>query len=291
MNKVVAILKLTRIEHSFMLVIAVIAAELIVSGIPSLQIFALSLVAPFLISMASFGINDYFDVEADRANRRFDRPLVNKSLYRSEALLVVITTFLGGLVASALINVYAFVIALVFSALAFLYSYRLKDTPMLGNAYIALTMVIPFIFGDFVVSGSLNVDIVLISFIVFLSGFAREVHGMIRDYEGDLKARKSRNLVFYIGKKSAASIALIMYVEAIAISVLLFFYFAPFAGNAYYLIIIAIADIMLAYVAFGYVMKKRDNRRFLMATRNISLIAMTIALVAYLVSPVMFVGI
>ncbi len=286
MNKLVAVLKLTRIEHSIMLVVAVIAAELIVLGIPSLPIFLLSLITPFFISMASFAINDYFDLETDRANNRVDRPLVNRSLYRSEALLVAISTFLIGMAASALINVYAFAIALVFSVLAFLYSYRLKDTPILGNAYIALTMVIPFVFGDYVVSGTLSIKIVLISFIIFLSGFAREMHGMVRDYSGDSKVRRTKNLVYHMGKKVTASVALIMYFEAIAISLFLFFYIAPFAGNLYYLAPIAVADVVLAYVAIGYV--TRSSRSFFMASRNLSLLAMFIALVAYLISPVLF---
>ncbi|HUB92789.1 MAG TPA: UbiA family prenyltransferase, partial [Candidatus Saccharimonadales bacterium] len=65
-----AVLKLTRIEHSIMLVIAVLAAELIAKGLPSLPILVLSLIAPVFISMAAFAINDYFDLKVDKINKK-----------------------------------------------------------------------------------------------------------------------------------------------------------------------------------------------------------------------------
>ncbi|MEM3228556.1 MAG: hypothetical protein QW549_03130, partial [Candidatus Micrarchaeaceae archaeon] len=71
MNKIGAILRLTRIEHSVMLIIAVVAAELIASrSLPDYFVLALSLITPIFISMASFAINDYFDIETDRLNKK-----------------------------------------------------------------------------------------------------------------------------------------------------------------------------------------------------------------------------
>ena len=71
-----AVLKLTRIEHSVMLAIAVVAAELISGVLPSPGIFVLALIPPIFVSMGAFAVNDYFDIKVDRFNKRYDRPLV-----------------------------------------------------------------------------------------------------------------------------------------------------------------------------------------------------------------------
>ena len=287
MNKVTAILRLTRVEHSFMLVIAVLAAELITKGLPTLPILALSLITPIFVSMGSFAINDYFDVEADRANKRLDMPIVSGAVSKNGAVYTFCLCMLIGIGASLFINAYAFVIALVFGALAFIYSYRLKGTLLLGNAYIALSMVIPFMFGDFVVSGMVPANIVLICFVIFLSGLAREIHGMIRDYRGDVRARKVKNLIHHIGARRSAYIAALLYVEAIAISVFMFFFMPPFWHNLVYMVPILVVDAMLLYVSLGYVLY--SSRKFFNASRNLSLGAMALALVVYLATPLIYV--
>jgi geranylgeranylglycerol-phosphate geranylgeranyltransferase len=297
-GKFAALMKLTRIEHSIMLVIAVIAAELETAGLLGIQILWMSeqykilfsLITPIFLSMASFAINDYFDVETDRANKRFDRPLVSGALGRQTALNVALSTFILGVAVSYFINLSAFVLAIIFGVLAFLYSYRLKDTLLVGNVYIALSMVIAFIYGDFVVSGNFNLvpSIVIISMIIFLSGLAREIHGMIRDFRGDARVRQMKGLVHYIGIRKSALISLVLYGEAVAISIFVFFFYAPFLYNIFYIIPILVTDLALMYIALGYMVhldgSKSDTRFFDMA-RNISLGAMALALLAFLIAP------
>lgn len=289
MNRITALLKLTRAEHSVMLVVAVIAAEAVVKSIPVLPILLLSLVTPIFISAASFAINDYYDINSDRLNKRFDRPIVSGAISARSALYVALISFAIGVFASFFINYAAFLIALIFGALAFLYSYKLKDTLLLGNAYIAFSMAIPFIYGNYVVSGLLSPNIVIISLVIFFGGLAREIHGMIRDYSGDMKARRTRNLVFYTGKRPAAWIALFLYLAAIALSLFMFFYLEPFAHNLVYLIPIIAVDAALLYVALGYLVRK-PSASFIRASRNISLGAMALALLAYLASALVYVA-
>ncbi len=289
MNRIAALLKLTRIEHSIMLVIAVIAAEAIVRPMPTLPILLLSLITPIFISAASFAINDYYDVGSDRLNKRSDRPIVSGAISRRTALYVSLISFLIGILASVLINYTAFLIALIFGILAFLYSYRMKDMLLLGNAYIAFSMAIPFIYGNYVVSGFLNPNIVIISLVIFFGGLAREIHGMVRDYSGDMKARKSRNLVFYTGKRFAVWIAFVLYMVAIVLSLFMFVYLKPFAYNLVYLIPILAVDIMLLYVALGYLVRK-PSLSFIRASRNLSLGAMSLALLVYLASAFVYVA-
>ncbi|MEM3289947.1 MAG: UbiA family prenyltransferase [Candidatus Micrarchaeaceae archaeon] len=281
MNKVSAILRLTRIEHSIMLIVAVVAAELIAAhALPSYWILALSLITPIFISMASFAVNDYFDIETDRLNKK-NRPLVIGALKPKEAMYVAITSLLVGIVASAFINWYCFAIALVFGALAMLYSYRLKEVLLIGNAYVAFAMAVPFIFGNYVMTTALNSADIWLFAMIFLSGMAREIHGTIRDYEGDIKVRKATNLPKIIGIRGAAIVAFAFYALAIAISVWIFFYFEPFKHNLAYLLPILLTDTLLAYVGLGHIFIA--GKRFYDKSRDISLFAMGWALLVIFV--------
>ncbi len=280
MGKVSAVIRLTRAEHSLMLVLAVLAAELIAGGFPSPLILAASLITPIFISMSAFAINDYFDIEVDRINHKLKAPLVSGELTSQEALYVTIACVVIGVGASLLINVNCFVIALVFATLAMLYSYRLKEIPLVGSAYIAFSMAIPFIYGSYVVTNSIALPLMLVSLMIFLSGVAREIHGTIRDLAGDTKVRKVRSLPSLLGVRVSAYISLLAYAAAMTISVDLFLRVAPFAGNLVYLAVIAVSDLMLSYVVIGYLVT--DTHTFYRRARNISLAAMGLALLAIL---------
>lgn len=280
MGKFGAGLRLTRIEHSVMLVIAVVAAEVISGGgLPGLMVFFLSLITPIFVSMGAFAINDYFDIKVDRANKKM-RPLVTGEIKPIEAIYITAISMIIGVAASFFINIYCFAIAIFFALMSLLYSYRLKETLLLGNAYIALSMVIPFIFGSYVMNFSPSLAVVIISVIVFASGLAREIHGTIRDYKGDRKMRNVKTLPASIGINGSAWISLLLYIFAILLSVYLFLYVPPFALNPIYAVLVGITDLMLLYVGVGYVARK--NQKFYDKTRNISLFAMGLALIAFL---------
>jgi 4-hydroxybenzoate polyprenyltransferase len=260
-----------------MLLVAVIAAELLAGGLPSPAIFVISLVVPVTVSMGAFAINDYFDVEADRLNRKM-RPLVTKDLTKEDAIWITAATLGVGILASALINPYAFAITLIFAALAVLYAYILKAVLLVGNAYVALSMVIPFIFGSYVVSTGVNNGIILISVMIFCSGLAREIQGTIRDYEGDVRARHAMTLPAVIGKQASAAVALAFYIIAVLVSAHLFFSVAPFMHDIAFGVLITLSDIMLLGV--GTIYLSSDARKLYRMGRNVSLFAMFLALIA-----------
>ncbi|MGC8568372.1 MAG: UbiA family prenyltransferase, partial [Candidatus Micrarchaeia archaeon] len=188
----------------------------------------------------------------------------------------------------AFINLYCFLIALVFGLLAMLYAYKIKEKLFWGNAYIAFSMAIPFIFGNFVVSESINYKILLIALLIFFSGLAREIHGTIRDLKGDTLVRNAKTLPKVIGVKNSATIALVFYLIAILISIYLFAYYQPFKLNIIYILPISITDISLLYVGIGFLYKKDDH--FYSLARNLSLGAMALALLAFLLSPIIMIS-
>ena len=107
---------------------------------------------------------------------------------------------------------------------------------------------------------------------------------------GDVKERHVKNLIYHVGTARSAYLAAILYVEAIAISLFIFVYESPFQYNLAYLAPILVVDAMLLYVAIGY-MRVKNTRSFFKLSRNLSLGAMALALVIYLIVPLLFVPI
>ena len=277
-------LRLTRIEHSIMLVVAVVAAELLAGGLPGLGVLALSVATPIFVSMGSFAINDYFDIEVDRLNRKKKRPLVSGALTPAQALCVAAASFAVGVGASWFINAYAFAIALAFAALAIVYARWLKEILLWGNAYVALSMVIPFIYGYYVKSIAPAWGILIpVCAMVFLSGLGREIHGTIRDYSGDVRVRNARTLPKAVGIGAAAYAALALYLAAIAISAYLLLCVVPFRASAVFGVMVIASDVLLLYVSLGHVLLRSE--KFYALARDVSLAAMALAIFAILLAP------
>lgn len=290
-GKIKEILKLTRIEHSIMLVLAVLAAELL-AGAHQLSIVTviLSLLPPIFIGASAFIINDYYDIKADKANGILDRPLVSGAISKSEAVALYILCLAIGIALSALLDIAAFVIVLAFAALSLLYSHWLKKALILGNAYVAFSMVIPFIYGAYVVAHGVNQNLLIICAIIFLAGMAREIHGTIRDYHGDSIERKVKNIVYYIGYTWSSISALALYLVAVAFTITLL-YNPPFAGNLVYILPIGITDISLLYLSFSYVVVRpwksgtgKKGKELFYISRNLSLGVMALSILSFLLS-------
>jgi geranylgeranylglycerol-phosphate geranylgeranyltransferase len=279
-----AFIRLTRFEHAIMLAIAVFIGESIALGrIPDLSTaIILSLFVPIFSEMGSFALNDYVDKESDKLNKKFDRPLVSGDISPSFAFYFSWFALALSVLLSYLINIYAFAVVLIFNLLAIAYNYKLKDLPLVGNAYIALTMAIPFIFGSVVVKNSLDVSITIsiLAVLGFLSGFAREIIKSIQDMEGDKKARKSNTLPIIIGVKNAFYLAVFLYLLFIPLTILPFFY--DLKMNIASVILIGLADIGFLFIIF--VLAKKMTRSTLKMARDISLLCLFIGLLAYLIA-------
>ena len=273
--------RLTRFEHSIMLAVAVAVGEMItLRSFPQLYQFALSALPPMLVGAASFAINDYFDLESDRINRRADRPLVRGRTKPDIVFAISIFLFLVGTILSVLVNANCFLLTLLFSVLAYLYSFKLKDVAVAGNIYVASTMAIPFIYGGLAVSNGVPVAVLLLSSVAFVSGLAREVMGTARDVKGDKRGRGSKTLPMFIGVKNSLVVSSLLYVISILLSVIPYLYIPPYAGNIFYIIPVIIADAVFAYIALNSL--REGSGKFMKRSRNLSLAAMFIALLGFL---------
>jgi geranylgeranylglycerol-phosphate geranylgeranyltransferase len=294
MGKFKAIWQLMRLEHGIMLFIAIVIGSVIAqktlsgnTNLPLLNVFLTFFTALFL-EASTFALNDYYDLEIDRINKRTDRPLVRGDISPKTALYFFYLLFPLGLLCSFFVNMTCFIIALITALISVLYDVKLKKIKLVGNFYIAYIMAIPFIFGGAAVLGNnafslgtINPVIYIIALIAFLTGAGREIMKDVMDFEGD-KTMGVKSFPRYIGIRGANGIAAVFYICAIALSFLPFFLrdFGLYYQNITYFILVFITDTMLLSTSLQLVMKKKPNMRF---HRKYTLVAIFIGLLAFLV--------
>lgn len=270
--------RLTRFEHALMLALGVLIAETIVlGGLPPLDIIlVLSLLVPVLSEMGSFAMNDYFDIGTDRLNRKEDRPLVKGTISPGFALGFSTSAMTISAILAYLINLPAFAIAVAFNLAAVAYNAKLKDLPLVGNAYIGLTMAIPFIFGNFVYSTDLLGVSIALALLGFVAGLAREIIKSAQDLEGDIRARGSKTLPAVIGKKASVALAAVLYISFMPLSAIPFT--LGLAAVPAAIALVAAGDALLLAVVYKTI---RGDYRF---ARKASLIAFFVGMMGYFVA-------
>lgn len=217
--------RLTRFEHAIMIMVAVLVGEIVVLGhAPRLDVFlGITLLVPMLIEVGSFSLNDYLDRESDRINKRTDRPLVTGEISEEGAVQVSFIAFFAAVLLATFLPNIAMWIAWIFGILAIVYNLKLKDTPLMGNLFIAFSMGIPFIYGNFIYSDMLKpVNIVLFA-IAIVIGIGREILKSVEDMKGDLEARGARTLPVVIGIKNSLRISKLLLTLFVLISLYPFF--------------------------------------------------------------------
>lgn len=245
-NTLKAIWQLLRLEHGVMYGIAVIVGIVITSDIAfqAEKVFFGFLTALFLQASA-FALNDYFDYEVDVANKRFDRPLVRGELKREHALILAVILAPLGFVAALKISYEAFFFALLITAMGYVYDIKLKEFGFAGNVYIAASMAAPFLFGG-IVAGVVELPVVVLSAIAFVSGLAREIMKGIEDVEGDA-LRNVRTVARVKGIDFASKLSAMLFLTSVALSFLPLT--LPEFMDLKYLIPVAITDVMLVNIS------------------------------------------
>ncbi|MEM4348610.1 MAG: UbiA family prenyltransferase [Candidatus Anstonellaceae archaeon] len=217
--KLAAYIRLFRLEHAFMLCIAVLLGQLLFAGqLAPAHLLLASLAVPLFLQMASFALNDFLDQATDRENKRMDRPLAAGEISPSFALYSSAACFAAGIFAASFLPHTAFLISVAFAVFSVLYNFVLKDLPLVGNVYIALSMAIPFVFGNLVLSDQIDPKILSISAVAFVAGLGREIVKSAEDVKGDVLHRKSRTLPALIGIKKSCILAAILYFSLLPLS-------------------------------------------------------------------------
>jgi geranylgeranylglycerol-phosphate geranylgeranyltransferase len=289
MKKIKAIWELLRLEHGVMIAIAILIGSLIAlkgEGFPSFDKFILTFFTALFLEASTFALNDYYDLEIDKKNKRVDRPLVRGDISPRTALYSFFILFPLGIISSFFVNNTCFIIALVTALLAILYDAKMKKIKLIGNFYIAYVMAIPFIFGGAAVLENdvlffeIDPAIYIVALIAFFAGSGREIMKDVMDFEGDVK-KGVKSFPKYIGERKSNIIAGFFFIIAICLS------FLPFIIedqiyylNYSYLLLVFITDIMLLSTSFQLIIKKKPNLKIY---RSFTLFAIFIGLIAFLI--------
>jgi geranylgeranylglycerol-phosphate geranylgeranyltransferase len=247
-----AMWELLRLEHGVMLALGILVGAVIaVPSFPPLGTFVLTFMVALFLEASTFALNDYYDLEIDRRNKRMDRPLVRGDLSARSAVVVAAILFPLGLVAAYFVNIPCFVIALVTASFALVYDVILKRVKVVGNFFIAYVMAIPFVFGGVAVIPSngglsaLQPSIMIVAVIAFLAGVGREVMKDVQDFEGD-RAMGVKSYPRYLGMRGAQVMAACFFLAAVALSFVPFRFsiFGRYTGNYVFLVFIVLTDLL-----------------------------------------------
>ena len=293
MKKLKAIWELMRLEHGIMIFIAILIGSIIaqkmlynITNFPPLDKLIYAFLTALLLEASTFALNDYYDLENDKKNKRNDRPLVRGDIAPKTALYIFFILFPLGIIFSFLVNYTCFIIALITAILAIFYDIRLKKIKLLGNFYIAYTMAIPFIFGGASVVKENTITffipqiIIIISLIAFLTGSGREIMKDVMDYKGDKKIGV-KSFPTYIGIRYSNLLSSLFYIIAVVISLFPFFIdsYGIYYQNMYYLTFVLITDVMLLSTSLKLIFKRNTDMKF---HRIFTLVAIFFGLIAFL---------
>lgn len=186
--------------------IGIIVGSLVTDAINNVLVIP-AIIAAFIITAAGNVINDIYDIEIDKINAPH-RPLVIGRITEKSVWLYFILLNIIGIAVAFLISMPFFAIALLNSIVLFVYSWKLKPLPLVGNIAVSWLASSTFLAADLITDFSLSLPIITLALISFLGTMAREIFKDIEDVKGDIK-RKAKTLPIILGEKSSVLIALL----------------------------------------------------------------------------------
>ncbi len=240
----------------------------------------LAMLAVFFETAAGNVINDYFDYKIDLINKP-DRPIPSGRISLKNGrnygyFLFFMGTVCGFFISYLTNNWIPFAIVLFADVVLYLYAYKLKSTPLLGNLTVGFMTGFGFVFGGFSINNpTIIMTSIFLGFFALVMTTAREIIKDIEDIEGD-KADGARTLPILIGAKKPAILAAILIVVDSALCPLLYYYHV---FEILYLPVIAIAVVLFIYSAI-IILKSQEREVAAKASKNLK-IGMLIAFVAF----------
>lgn len=208
----------------------------------------LAILAVFFETAAGNVINDYYDYEIDLINKP-ERPIPSGRISLKSGKYFSYLLFLAGTICGFIISIITnnwipFLIVIIADIVLYLYAYKLKSTPLIGNLTVGFMTGFGFVFGGFSIN---NPEIIITSmnlgFFAFVMTTAREIVKDIEDLKGD-KSAGAKTLPILIGEKKPAIIASFLIIIDIILCPLL--YYNQIFGILY-LPVIAIAAALFIY--------------------------------------------
>ncbi len=236
-------IRITRPVNSLMSGFAVFIAGIIAGGIPITYKVVLASIVSIVACAGGMTINDYFDYEIDKINRK-DRVLPRGEMGLKTAFFYAISLFISACIIAYFVNLTAFFICVVACVSMCLYAYKLKRMGIVGNITVSFLTSLTFLYGGAAVNKMEAVGMLFLC--AFLANVAREVMKDIEDVKGD-KEMGSRTLPIVYGREKALIFAQIFLVLAVLTT------FFPYIYNVFgiqYLAMIVVIDIAVLWTLY-----------------------------------------
>lgn len=240
----------------------------------------LAILTVFFETAAGNVINDYFDYNIDLINKP-ERPIPSGRISLKNGrnygyLMFLLGTACGFLISYITNNWIPLIIVLIADVILYLYAYKLKSTPLIGNLAVGFMTGFGFVFGGFTINNPTIINTTLyLGFFAFVMTTARELVKDIEDMQGD-EAEGAKTLPILFGEKITAALATVLIILDSALCPLLYY---NHIFNIYYLIVIAIAVILFIYSAL-LIIQNQDRTTASKASKYLK-IGMLIAFVAF----------
>jgi geranylgeranylglycerol-phosphate geranylgeranyltransferase len=270
-------ISITRPINSLMIGLAVLVGEAVAISTIRLDLGTLTgYLTGVFITAFSMVINDLLDFEVDKANGA-KRPLVLGTVTMGGAKALSVALLLAGLATAAYTGLATLAIAAAFSVVATLYNWKLKERGFSGNVAVALSIMIPFIYGGVLAQGIMwNAVLDMMALTAFLAGVGREVIKGIVDVEGDA-LRDVRSLARSKGQGAAGAVGGAFFLAAVGSSLV-----PPllFKTSVFYDVVIGATDLLFVGLA-AFVIRsngKEDARR----AKTLALLGMFTGMVGFI---------
>lgn len=241
-KKMLAIIKIVRPLNILITFLVVIVAAFICSNEKTLteKILLAAISASFIAASGNI-VNDIFDYNIDLINRS-NRPLPANEMTINFAIFLYLFFTCLGLIFAQQVSWESFFIAVFVSLILLLYSFLLKQIPLLGNIAVSVCTALAFIYGGVAVN-SWEASIIPAIF-AFLINLIREIIKDIEDIEGDEK----NNVITFPSKFGIQKTKNVL---TFIIIILIGFTFYPFIKEIYsieyFIIILLTVDLLLVY--------------------------------------------
>ncbi len=209
MTPVTDYIKLTRPFNCFFAGLAVLIGSSLQrrgSLRASMVDIGLAVISAMLIAAAGYTINDYFDLSIDRINKP-NRVLPSGKIQPEKAVVFSFFLFVAGISVSFITGIIELIIlAIVNSALLYLYAKRLKNSVILGNIIVAWTAGSTFVYGAL---ANDNLSVIIPIFVyTALYTLSREMIKDAEDILGDMQY-EVKTLAVVVGNKATLILSVI----------------------------------------------------------------------------------
>lgn len=187
--------------------------------------------------------NDYFDLDVDRINHP-QRPLASGRISVRELMILTSLFSVAGFVTSVSLGPLAVAFAVIIWIVAISYNWRYKETGLLGNIMVALSVAWFFIFGGVTVGGMTNGLVWTFAALAFIFDLGEEIASDAMDMEGDEK-RSTMTIARIYGKMYALRVSSFLFALFVIVS------FLPFVTGWFsssYLVVFVPMDLVALYL-------------------------------------------